>query len=43
MTKKSRNIIIGVIAAIVIVAIAWFSFGKKGGSNQKDLLLQWVL
>ena len=36
MTKKSRNIIIGVIAAIVIIAIAWFSFGKKGDSNQKN-------
>ncbi|MCT6812425.1 MAG: MetQ/NlpA family ABC transporter substrate-binding protein, partial [Lactobacillus helsingborgensis] len=35
MTKKSRNIIIGVVVAIVVVAIAWFSFGKKG-DNQKS-------
>lgn len=36
MTKKSRNIIIGVIAAIIIIAVGWFSFGKKSGDQKSN-------
>lgn len=34
--KKNRNIIIGVIAAVIIVIIAWFSFGHKSGGDNKN-------
>ncbi|BDR60592.1 MetQ/NlpA family ABC transporter substrate-binding protein [Lactobacillus xylocopicola] len=34
--KKQRNIIIGLVAALVIVAAAWFSFGPKKNNDQKD-------
>lgn len=33
--KRNRNIIIGVIVAIIVVAIGWFSFGPKP-NNQKS-------
>lgn len=34
--KRNRNIIIGVIVAAVIVVIAWFSFGRKSGDENKN-------
>ena len=39
MTKKSRNIIIGVIAAIVIIAIAWLALAKKEIAIKRTTLL----
>lgn len=35
MSKKTRNIIIGVIAAVVLVIAGWFSFGPAGSPASK--------
>ncbi|MDF7639033.1 MetQ/NlpA family ABC transporter substrate-binding protein [Lactobacillus sp. ESL0791] len=36
MNKKTRNIIIGVVIAAVVVIAAWFGFGPGLGHNQKE-------
>lgn len=33
--KKTRNIVIGVIVALVVIVIGWFSFGPKPNNSQK--------